>query len=436
MKRRIYCRLLLLLAVALGSANALLAKGQDTNAAPGTNALTLDAAIRLALENNPEIRVLAADIASARGEVITARTWDNPEISGAYRPGRLSGAGEPTRVEWVHGALGLQQTILFPGKRTLQRAVADKNVEGRELALAGFRSQLSIQVRRAYYSLLAAQQVLPLREQRLTLAKTFVEAARKKVEAGVAPDFEATKAEVEVVNAQTALRLSQAQVVTARAALNTLLGRKPDGPLLLIGTLNADIRLPDEQNLLGQTLSRNPSFKIQAAEVERTGLNLRLVRKSRYPDFTVGPAYESEPGLQTFSFGVSLPLPLWDKKKGPIATATAEQQRALAELERLRQEIFRDVISAAQNLAAVKDALANYTPELFDRLKGALDSTQQSYSEGRTPLLLFLETQRTYFETQAGYFESLQRLYDSQAELESAVGVPLDQLSQSPIETK
>ena len=345
------------------------------------------------------------------------------------KAGRLSGGGEPSSVEWLHGQLGLQQPILFPGKRTLQRAVAQKSVEGRQLALAGFRSQLTIQVRRAYYLSLAAQEVLPLGEQRLTLAKTFVEAAQKKVDAGIAPDFEATKAEVEVVNAQAALRLAQAQVVTARAALNTLLGRNPHEPLAVTGTLSPDVPLWDERQLWEQTLARNPSLKIQTAEIERAGLNLRLVRKSRYPDFTVGPAYESEPGLQVFSLGLSLPVPLWDQKKGPIATATAEQQRALGELEKLRQEILRNVTSAAQNLAAVKEALANYSPEFIARLKASLDAAAQSYSEGRTPLLLFLETQRTYFETQASYFESLQKVYESQAELESAIGVPLEEIS-------
>jgi cobalt-zinc-cadmium efflux system outer membrane protein len=131
-----------------------------------------------------------------------------------------------------------------------------------------------------------------------------------------------------------------------------------------------------------------------------------------------------------FSFGMSIPLTLWDKKKGPIATATAEQERAMGELEKLRQEILGRVTTAQQNLAAVKETLTNYTPEFLGRLKAALEAASQSYGEGRTPLLLFLETQRTYFETQASYFESLERLYESQAELESAVGVPLQEISQ------
>ena len=92
--------------------------------------------------------------------------------------------------------------------------------------------------------------------------------------------------------------------------------------------------------------------------------------------------------------------------------------------------------TAAQNLTAEQEALAFYTPALRDKLKAALEAAAQGYAEGRTPLLLYLESQRTYFDTQADYFETLQKEFAAQAELESALGVPLNQLSQFPTETK
>ena len=139
---------------------------------------------------------------------------------------------------------------------------------------------------------------------------------------------------------------------------------------------------------------------------------------------------------QIVGLGVSMPLPFWDKKKGEIATATAAQEKALAELDKLRREILRDVTTAAHNLTAARESLAFYTPALRDKLKAALDAAAQSYSEGRTPLLLYLESQRTYFDTQADYFDTLQRLFETQAELESALGVSLNQLSQPVNDTK
>ena len=431
MKRKISCGLPLVLTVALVGASALPASSQET-AAPGTNVLTLDAAIRLALTNNPEIRVLTADIAGARGEVTTARTWQNPEISVA--PGFKS-VRDPSDTMF-HGDFGLEQTFEWPGKRALRKAVAEKNVVVRQLALDGFRAQLAIQVRRAYSTLLASREVVALREQRLALAKSFVDAAKKRAEGGFAPEFEVTKAEVEVVTAQKSVREAQAQQDAARVALNALMGRQPTEPLAVTGSLASDAALPGQTTLLERALAQNPAVKVQEAEAERTGLSLQSIRKSRLPDFKVGPSVEYTRDEQIVGLGVSLPLPFWDKKKGEIATATAAQDKALAELDKLRRDILRDVTTAAQNLTAARESLAFYSPALRDKLKAALDAAAQSYSDGKLPFLNYLESQRTYFDTQTDYFDTLQKTFEARAELESAVGLPLDQLTQPQTETK
>ena len=94
--------------MALGSTVVFSAKGQDTNAAAGTKGLTLEAAIRQAQADNPEIRVLAADIAAARGEATTVKTWQNPELSVA--PGFKS-VRDPSDTQF-HGNFGLMKRMV------------------------------------------------------------------------------------------------------------------------------------------------------------------------------------------------------------------------------------------------------------------------------------------------------------------------------------
>ncbi|MFO1511955.1 MAG: TolC family protein [Verrucomicrobiota bacterium] len=359
MKRNICRSLTILIGLALGSVVTL---AQETNSSPATaspeqrDAATLEVLISEAWTNNPEVRLFESAVAGARGELITAKTWENPQVS--VTPGVFRDAGG----NWGHAGFGFSQTILFPGKRALQRAVAEKTVESRQLALSAFRTQLAIQVHRSFYSLLAARQLVALRERHLELAKSFLESARKKVEGGFAPDFEQTKAEVDVAAGLKSLREAQAEEAVARTALNSLVGRKLDARVTIVGEFSESPSVPDEPTLLNHALAQNPSLKIQTAEVERTGLSLALTRKSRLPDFTIGPTVEYQKPEQVYGFGISLPLPLWDKKKGAITTATAEQQRALAELDTLRRDIVREVSSAAHLLAAARESLAIYTP--------------------------------------------------------------------------
>lgn len=425
MKSRNYGRLPLMLTVALGSMIAFPAKSQEVSESH-SHALTLKAAVQSALTNNPEIVVLQADIASARGTAIAASKWENPRISVA--PGFKTIRNPSDTV--FHGDFGLEQTFEWPGKRALRRAIAEKDVELRRLALNGFRSQLAIQVRRKYMALLTAHQVVALRQQQLAMAKAFAKAARKKVEAGFAPDFEATKAEVEIVTAQKSLREAKAECDAVRVQLNTLMGMKPGQPLHLAAMAPASANFPDRASAVELALAQNPALQLKKTESARTGLSVRSIRKSRWPDFTAGPSLEYTRDEQTVGFGITLPLPLWNRKQGEIASATAELEKMRAGLDQLEREITSEVITASQNLAAAQDSLAYFTPALRAKLKTALDTAEQSYSEGRTSLLLYLEAQRTYFDTQADYLTTRQRLHVAEAELASAIGLPLAQICQ------
>ena len=237
MKRNIYCSSLFLLVLTFGSGVTL---AQQTNLPPDTSspeqrdAATLETLISEAWTNNPEVRLFQAAVAGARGELITARTWDNPEVSFAPGAVRTTESGSPARTGF-HGDFGVSQTFRFPGKRALQRAVAEKTFESRQLALTAFRTQLAIQVHRSFYRLLAARQMVALRQRHMELAQSFLEAARKKVEGGFAPDFERTKAEVDVAAGLKSQREARADEAVARTALNSLAGDKLDTQVKIEG---------------------------------------------------------------------------------------------------------------------------------------------------------------------------------------------------------
>ena len=119
-------------------------------------------------------------------------------------------------------------------------------------------------------------------------------------------------------------------------------------------------------------------------------------------------------------------MPLWDQKKGEIETATANQRRALAELEKTRAEVVAEVTKAAAKLDLAKQQLALYSPAFLDRLKAFMAQAEQGYAQNNTTLLIYLDAKRTYFDTLADYYESLGSVAENRAEVESAIGVPLE----------
>jgi cobalt-zinc-cadmium efflux system outer membrane protein len=377
-----------------------------------------------ALRNNPELQALEQSVVSAKGGAVTARTFQNPELSVA--PGmRRTRTEEGTRKEF-HAELTLSQLFKFPGKRALEIALAQHGVEARQLALEAFRFQIAARVRRAFYEMLGAQRTITVRTEQVESARTFAESARKRAESGFAGDFETIKSQADLISAQKALAEARGRVTTARIALNTLIARPPSSRLEITGSL-LNIAPPGESaGFVALALARNPALRAQELAAEKAGLSLRATRFGRRPDFAIGPSVEYLKDEQTYGIGVTMALPLWDQKKGEIQTATAEQQKALAELEKLRAEVRGEVTKSAEALRAASAQLALYSPEFLEKLKAFVQQAEQGYAQNATTLIIYLDAKRTYFGTLTDYYEALSKVAESRADLESAVGVPLE----------
>lgn len=396
------------------------------------HAETLEQLTAEALRNNPQFHVLEASVAAAQGGVTSAKTWQNPELSAASGFRQTQGEAGAHVTEF-HGEFDLNQLFLFPGKRQLLTAIAQRNVDLSKIALEGFRFQLAIAVRKAFYEQLAAQQIVKLRREQIKSAQTFYDAAVKRAESGYASDFETVKGQADLIEAQKLARAAESDVVSARVELNTLLGRSPPAPLEITGNLGSIPPAKITGGYVGLALARNPSLRSQQMQADLAALNLRKTRFGRRPDFAIGPRVEYLPNEQTYGIGATVALPLWNQSKGEIQTALAEQEKEIAATEKLRTEISGAVTKAAAKLDAARDQLALYTPGFLDKLNSFIGRAEKSYAENTTTVLIYLDAKRTYFDSLAGYYEALSNVATSRAELESAIGVPLN-LKDSPNE--
>ena len=392
---------------------------------------TLEGLTAEALRNNPEVRSFEAGVASAKGGVRTARVYASPELSVAPGVRRTTDANGSQKD--FHGNFELSQLFQFPGKRALKIAIAEKSVATQQFALEGFRFALAAKIRRAFYELLAAQKVSVLRSDQVDSAKTFVESSRRRAESGYASDFETLKSQAELIAAQRGLFEAQGKVTASHVTLNTLLGRAPDFAFSVTGSIeSASGQSISRSEFLSLAMARNPSLRALGVQAEATGLTLRSTRFGRRPDFAIGPQVEYTKDEQIYGVGVTIALPFWDRKQGEIETATAEQERALAEIEKTRLEIAGAVTKSTKDLQLAREQLALYTPDFLERLKSLVAQAEQSYAQSATSLLIYLDAKRTYFDTLANYYDALGNVAEQRAELESAVGVPLDFPNSTP----
>src|SRR5262249_52888893 len=105
---------------------------------------TLAVLQQMAAENSPTLRQAASDVEAARGNFIQARSYPNPTVGYEVDPSNDGSA------PGVQGAF-IDQPISMGGKLKLAAEAAEMDLRNAELALRRARSDLSTQVRNAYY---------------------------------------------------------------------------------------------------------------------------------------------------------------------------------------------------------------------------------------------------------------------------------------------
>ncbi len=108
---------------------------------------------RLAAANSPTLRQAAADVATARGQLIQAGLYPNPTIG--YEAG-------PNANNTATGTQGffVDQIVKTGGKLKIQSAAQQMNYRNAELALRRARFDLATTIRGDYYSLLVAKETV------------------------------------------------------------------------------------------------------------------------------------------------------------------------------------------------------------------------------------------------------------------------------------
>ena len=122
---------------------------------PGPNGrpFTLADLQRIAAVNSPQLEQAAANVETARGNMLQANAYPNPTVSYQFTP---SNNGSTPGGDGV----GIDQTIKTGGKLALQTAAAEMALHNAELALRRARSDLSTQVRNAYFAVLVGKETV------------------------------------------------------------------------------------------------------------------------------------------------------------------------------------------------------------------------------------------------------------------------------------
>jgi outer membrane protein, heavy metal efflux system len=383
-----------------------------------TNVLTLDGAVRLTLENNPELRAAGGRIDAAAGRAYQARQWSNPELEISAEDWPVRGGGGFSDAKQT---IGVAQTLPFPGKKSLDRKIGRANVRLYEAELTLRRTELVRDVKTAFFRVLALERLVEVSAELVKVAGSSAATARKRVEAGATAHQEQLRAEIQMEQARSELAGFEREQSDARQSLAALLGRPELKAMPVAGALPETVR-PD---LLEQSpedwLARHPGMLAARAGVEQARLEERRARLEPYPDLKVGVAGGriGETGQSIIQLGFSLPLPIIDRSKGRKQEAHGNVTVAQAGLAMVEQRLLSQWGQASQRYRTAIEQVGSYRERVLPKADEALRLVQKGFEEGKFGFMDLVDTQRTTAEVRLAYQQKLLELNIAQAELEA-----------------
>lgn len=388
--------------------------------------ITLASARAQALRSSPEVTVAREAVVVARGLERQAGAFLNPVVSYAREQ------TENDTQSASQDVIAAEQSVEWFGVRSSRRDAARARRAAAEARLGAVERQVAFDATRAYANLIATERRARLAD---TVARAFSAAAtvsEQRLREGDISGFAARRIRLEAARYSALRSEAVLQRNSAHAALALILGdsvRVMDA-MTVMATPAVATEVPATDSLLALALAARGDLAAARHDRDATIADARRAARERVTPIvlTAGSKSETVNGSERMSglvAGVTLPLPLWDRRTGAIAAANADARRKDAELVAQRRRVTREVLEAADALRAIREQLAVLGPAAQADAAAALRAAQTAYVEGEITLLEWLDTVRAYQETEATLASLRAEVIVRAAALEHAVGVAL-----------
>jgi outer membrane protein TolC len=411
--------------------------------------LTLDEAVRLALERNERAQAAAEDINAANARVARARSFFLPTITStatyqrrAYEVRRLVGETEVViqRLNGLGETLALNLTLFDARSLTGLSAVrAQRNAD--VAAASESRRQLAFEVSQAFLATLGTSQVQEASARRFTFAGQNLEAAKARFAAGLASVNDVTRAELEYATAEVGMTQVKGQVETSILQLGYLLDA-PEAvrdrlvvPEFLIEAASAEAA--NTEALVDEALARRLDIGSLRWQASSRRALAKVPLLGWIPSLSASGQYrmtnEASFNNRTWNWNIGATLN-WTLFDGLARFADAREQKALARLadldvqaatRRVDVEVRESLVSLENQRASLKQATAAH-----EVAKKNAAETTELYRQGLASALEVADANVSLFEAEVALVQERYGLGVAFLNLEAALG--LDPFGKEP----
>jgi outer membrane protein len=410
--------------------------------------LTLDEALRTAIDNQPLLRQAQAETEAAKARADQARAPLLPQVSGAVsyerttanftaRPGAnpraiLGTTPSPTWDTFNFFNLGIsaRELIYDFGQSAGKWRSAKAGIEAQKNSERAVLLETRIGVRTGYFTARAAKALVNVARETLANQERHLSQIEGFVEIGTRPEIDLAQARTDRANARVQLINAENDYQSAKVTLNQAMGI--EGP---IDYDVADESFPavsgEDQTadvLIDEARRSRPELTAQADQIRSQELTVRAIRGEYGPSLVastgltdVGEQIDDLAWNWNAVLGLSWPLFEGNATRARLREAKATLSVLNAKTDTLRQQIRLEVEQARLFVRSAKEALSA-AGEAVLNARERLRLAEGRYETGLGSVIELSDAQLALTSTSAQEIQAHYNLASARAQLIKALG--------------
>jgi len=441
--------------------------------AAATGILKAAQALAYALRNNPTLVAKRREVGIAEGQIQQAALISqfNPELSVTvarrdtpaaasrdstlvldrsaaaevmpFTPGSFTVSGnrsasleqslsEENGDETTDWSVELSQEIEIFGQRQARRDVADASMKATLQEIAAAEREVMGDVLEYFYAAQLAQHRVALAKLQAEFAQSILDLAERRLNAGDIAKTEYRQTAIQSAQVQNDTDLAVAELQTTLRSLRTVMGLDSDAEVVIGDGLPGVTPPPSHQSgHLAAAIESHPALQRAQTEVTLRTREATLARKEAKPNITGSLFIErEEEDVDIFGFGISAPLPIFNRGQGDISSAEARILVAEAALAAQKRDLTAELRNAVERCHAAYERAERYENEITPLIDANRDQLENAFRLGDISMVEMRVNQRELLLAQEAALNAYGDYLRWRAALESLIGHNLEEFDQ------
>ena len=394
--------------------------------AQGPVRITLDDAIRLALQHNHTLLAARTTIEQSKDAEVTANLRPNPELFGDWDYLPLFSPGNFTESYFNQSTeedVGLSY-LIERGKKRQRRLQAARDQTAVTISqVADNERTLSFQVSSSFINVQLAQSTLGLAQKDLASYQQTVDLNNLRYQKGAISEDDELKIELQLLQFQNDVAQAELNKVQGLSDLRNQLGfESVPVDYDIAGSFEYHKVKGNLEDLQLLALQNRPDLKAASQGVAAAQSQYQLAKANGRQDVTVGGNYTHTNSVNGASINASVPLAIFNRNQGEIARTKSAITQSQEQEKASNNQVLSDVRDAYESLQTSDKIVGLYLSGYLDRAQKDRDISEYAYQRGAVSLLDFLDAERSYRTTQLAYRQALASWLMAVEQLREAIG--------------